>query len=46
MYEIILLNNNGDKFTKTFNSEYLYNKFLNKTKYSKNLTILSYGKVY
>lgn len=45
MYEIILLNNNGDKFTKTFNSEYLYNKFLNKAKYSKELTILSYGKI-
>lgn len=45
MYEIILLNNNGDKFTKTFNSEYLYNKFLNKAKYSKKIILLSYGKI-
>lgn len=44
MYRIILLNKNGEKFIKTFNSEYLYNKFLNKIKYSKTLTILSCGK--
>ena len=45
MYEIILLNKNGERFAKTFNSEYMYNKYLNKAKYSKTLTILSYGKI-
>lgn len=45
MYEIILLNKNGERFTKKFNSEYLYNKYLNKAKYSKTLTILSYGRI-
>lgn len=44
MYEIILLNEKGEKFTKKFNSEYLYRKFLNKTKYSKKLKVLSYGR--
>lgn len=45
MYEIILLNKNGERFTKKFNSKYLYNKYLNKAKYSKTLTILSYGRI-
>ena len=45
MYEIILLNEKGQKFKKTFTNFYLYNKFLNKTKYSKKLTLLSYGKI-
>lgn len=45
MYEIIILNKNGDKFSKKFNSEYLFNKYLNKVKYSKTLTLISYGKL-
>lgn len=45
MYEIIMLNEFGEKFTKTFDSEYLFNKFLNKVKHSKKITILSYGKI-
>ena len=46
MYEVVLLNENGQKFSKEFNSEYLFNKFLNKAKRSKKLTIVSYGKKY
>lgn len=46
MYEIMLLNNaTGEKFNKTFTSEYLYNKFLNKAKRSKKLMVLSYGRI-
>ena len=45
MYEIILLNEKKQKFKKTFTSFYLYNKFLQKIKYSKKLTLLSYGKI-
>lgn len=46
MYEIILLNADGTKFGKTFESEYLYRKFLNKSKRSKTLTVISYGRKY
>lgn len=46
MYEIMLLNNaTGEKFNKTFTSEYLYNKFLQKAKRSKKVTVLSYGRI-
>lgn len=45
MYEIVLLNKNGEKFSKIFYSEYLYNKFLRKVKYSKTLTLISYGRI-
>ena len=45
MYEIMLLNEKGEKFSKTFTSEYLYRQFLNKAKRSKKLTILSYGRI-
>lgn len=41
MYEIVMLNENGEKFSKQFNSEFLYNNFLNKAKRSKKITILS-----
>lgn len=44
MYEIILINENGNRFTKTFNSEFQYNKFLNKARHSKKLIVVSYGK--
>lgn len=46
MYEIILLNEKGEKFKKEFSSEYLFNKFLNKVKHSKKLKIISYGRIY
>jgi len=46
MYEVVLLNEKGQKFSKEFNSEYLFNKFLNKAKRSKKLIIVSYGKKY
>ena len=45
MYEIMLLNEKGEKFSKTFTSEYLYRQFLNKAKRSKKLTILSNGRI-
>lgn len=46
MYEIKLLNEVGKSFSKFFDSEYKYNKFLQKIKHNKKLKILSYGKVY
>ena len=46
MYEIVLLNEKGQKFTKQFYSEFLFNKFLNRAKRSKKLTIISYGRLY
>ncbi len=42
MYEVNLLNEKGEKFTKIFENEYLFRKFMNKAKRSKTLTILSY----
>ena len=45
MYEVVMLNEKGIRFVKGFNSEFLYNKFLNKAKRSKKVTILSYGKI-
>lgn len=45
MYEIILLNKDGEKFSKKFASEFLYNKFLQKVKHSKVLTLISYGRI-
>lgn len=45
MYEITMLNSNGEKFSKTFDSYYLYNKYLQKVKHSKKVTVLSYGKI-
>lgn len=45
MYEIIMINENGEKFNKVFYSEYQFNIFLNKAKHSKKITILSYGKI-
>lgn len=44
MYQVILLNKDGTKFEKYFTSKYLYDKFLNKAKRSKTLTILYHGK--
>lgn len=45
MYEIVLLNEKGEYFTKEFTSEYLYRKFLNKAQRSKKLTVISYGRI-
>lgn len=46
MYEVVLINEKGQKFTKEFDSEYLFRKFLNKAKRSKKLTVIGYGKNY
>lgn len=46
MYEIVMINESGVKFSKTFASEFLYTKFLNKAKHSNKIKILSYGKKY
>ena len=43
MFEAVLLNEKGEKFTKTFDSYYLFKKFLNKVKRSKKLKLISYG---
>lgn len=45
MYEIVLLNKAGERFTKTFNSKFLFDKYYNKVKHSKDLKILSYGRI-
>lgn len=43
MFEVKLLDKTTNKvFTKIFNSYYLYNKFVNKCKYSKKLQLLRY----
>ena len=46
MYEIVLINEKGQRFTKEFYSEFLFKKFLNRDKRSKKLTIVSYGRKY
>ena len=46
MYEIVLINEKGQIFTKEFYSEFLFRKFLNRAKRSKKLTIFSYGRKY
>lgn len=45
MYEIVLLNDVGKRFTKIFDSEYKFNNFLRKVKHSKKLKIISYGRI-
>lgn len=45
MYEIKLMNEKGETFSKKFSSYYLYTKALIKYKYSKRLKILYYGEV-
>ena len=45
MYEINLLNKDGKRFVKQIDSEYKFNKFINKIKYSKNLILLSYRRI-
>lgn len=42
MYEVFLINEKGEKFSKTFESEFLFKKFMNKVKYSKKLKVISY----
>ncbi len=42
MYEVIVLDlSSGKKFRQKFNSEYLFNKFKNKCKYSKKVKIIA-----
>lgn len=45
MFEIVLLNKNGEKFKKNFESQYLFEIFLNKAKRSKTLKIISFGRI-
>lgn len=45
MYEIVMINNNGERFSETFNSEFLYRKFLEKVKRSKKIIVVSYGRI-
>ena len=45
MYEVVLLNDVGKKISKIFNSEYKFNNFIRKIKYSKKLKIISYGRI-
>lgn len=42
MYEVFLINEKGEKFSKFFESEFLFKKFMNKVKYSKKLKVISY----
>ena len=46
MYEVVLINDKGERFKKQFESEYLFRKFLIKAKHSKKLTVVSYGRLY
>ena len=46
MDEVVLINEKGQKFTREFYSEFLFRKFLNRTKRSKKLTVVSYGRKY
>lgn len=46
MYEVVLINEKEQKFTKEFHSEFLFRKFLNRAKRSKKLTVVSYGRKY
>lgn len=45
MFEIKLLNEKGGIFIKRYDSYYLFNKALNKYRYSKKIKILFYGEV-
>lgn len=42
MYEVLLMNEKGEKFSKKFDSEFKFRQFLNKAKRSKKLTVLGY----
>lgn len=44
MFEIILLNEKGERFSKFFDSYYLFEKFLNKVKRSKKLKLIGYSR--
>lgn len=41
MTEVICLNEKNEKFTKTFNSPYIAEKFINKCKRGKKIIIVS-----
>ena len=40
MFEVVMLNEKGERFSKFFNSYYLFQKFLNKVKRSKKITLV------
>lgn len=42
MYKVYLSDNNKNVFTKTFNSPYLFKKFMRKLKYSTSVNFLFY----
>ena len=46
MIRVTLINAKGVRFDKVFSNEYLANKFLNKVRYSKVLTLVSVYKEY
>ena len=45
MYIVTLMNNKGETFEKTFYSGFYFDRFLNKTKYSKKLKVLGYERI-
>lgn len=45
MYEIFLMNKNGEKFSKIFNSKYLFDKFFKKVKHGNNLKYLGHRRI-
>ena len=45
MFEVVLLNKDGKKFSKFFESQYLYEQFLRKAKRSKTLKIISFRRI-
>lgn len=45
MYEMFLMNRKGERFTKTFYSKYLFDKFLLKVRYGRNLQYLGYRRI-
>lgn len=46
MIRVTLINKQGTRFDKVFDNEFLANKFLNKVRYSKVLTLVSVTKEY
>ena len=40
MFEVVMLNEKGERFSKFFDSYYLFQKFLNKVKRSKKITLV------
>ena len=40
MFEVVMLNEKGERFSKFFDSYYLFQKFLNKVRRSKKITLV------